>query len=84
MKIVRKLFEESGYTGYVFNRADLDSNLDSLDYEDLIEYLGTKIQQAGSQIIEYYGGPGQAFADRPAIWLGKSRVLVTQYFGYDV
>jgi len=84
MRVVKKTFEESGYVGFVFNRSELDSDIEDLDYDDLIEYLGSVIQKNGHYICAYYGGPGQAFANTPSVLLGKSRVLVTQYFGVDV
>ena len=89
MLTVNKRFSDdvdsSGIVGYVFNRSDFAPELsDDLEYSEILDLVRPVAEDHNIDIDPYCGGAGASFIKSPSIWVGRSRVLITQFYGFDI
>lgn len=72
-KFIDKRWGESDMDGGIAVSV-ITGNIDNYSNDHILSMLG---------ISYYYGGVGQYFENKPSIRRSKSRVLITQQWGYD-
>ena len=76
---------EGGCVGYLFDRAELEEKI-GCNIEDLDDDQAVEVVEAvyGIDLTEHFSGAGQFYKECPFVIASPFRVLIRQYWGYDI